>query len=87
MAHARIFKGSWEDILNQSRVLQGCKDLTLIVPETESVEEPTTLEHFYLTATPAEFQHAFDTLGKGNENQLLSPEAFDRESLYDEERF
>ena len=87
MAQAQVLKGTWEEIMNQARVLQGRKNLTLIVPAMEIGEEQTAREHFYLTATPEEFQRAFDALGKGNENQVLPPEAFDRESLYDEDRF
>lgn len=87
MAQAQILRGTWEEIMNQARGFQGRKNLTLIVPATEAGDEQTALEHFYLNATPEEFQRAFDALGKGNENQVLPPEAFDRESLYDEDRF
>lgn len=87
MVQAQIFQGTWEEIMHQARALQGRKDLTLIVPETQTAEEQTSLLHFYLTATPEEFERAFDALGQGNENQALPPEAFERESLYDENRF
>ena len=87
MAQARIFQGTWEEIMTQAQTFQGRTNLTLIVPETETAGEPTARNHFYFNATPEEFQHAFDALGQGNENQALAAEAFDRESLYDEDRF
>jgi hypothetical protein len=87
MAQAQVIQGTWEEIANHARTLQGRKNLTLIVPSEESEVTPIAHEHFYLTATPEEFRRAFDALGAGNENlPLLPPEAFDRESLYDEDR-
>lgn len=88
MVQAQLFRGTWEEIMNYARTLKGRKNLTLIVPMEEAETTPTVKEHFYLTATPEEFQKAFDALGTGYENQPILPsEVFDRENLYDEDRF
>ena len=87
MTQAQIYTGSWEELNAHAADFQGRKNLTLIVPAEEAGGARTAKEHFYLTATPEEFQKAFDALGQGNENSpVLPPEAFDRESLYDSHR-
>jgi len=88
MAQAQIYTGTWEELNTHSAYLRGRRNLTLIVPEEDTEETKPTNEHFFLTATPEEFQMAFDALGHGHENSpVLPPEAFERESLYDEDRF
>jgi|GEM_PF-2317558 len=88
MTQAQIFTGTWEELNAHSADFRGRKQLTLIVPTEEAIGTPTAKEHFYLTATPEEFQKAFDALGQGHEKSpVLPPEAFERESLYDEDRF
>lgn len=43
-------------------------------------------QHFFVTASPEEFERAFDALGRGKERlPVLPPEAFERESLYEED--
>lgn len=87
MMQAQIYTGSWEELNALASAFQGRRKLTLIVPAEEGAEE-TGKDHFYLTATPEEFQKAFDALGQGHENSPVLPlEAFDRETLYDEDRF
>jgi hypothetical protein len=88
MVQAQVLRGTWEEIMNYGRTLKGRKDLMLIIPVEEADVTPPAKEHFYLMATSEEFQKAFDALGTGHENQpVLPPEAFDRENLYDEDRF
>ena len=87
MAIQQIFEGTWEDILAQSSNLAG-KQLRLVLfsvdlPATERA--PQDGKHFYETATAEEFAPAFDNIGQGNEKlPVLPPEAFERESLYEE---
>jgi hypothetical protein len=60
--------------------------LTLIVPAEEAEGSATVKEHFYFTSTPEAFRSAFDALSQGNENSPVLPaEAFERESLYNED--
>jgi hypothetical protein len=58
-----------------------------VLPTVQSVVPVGTREtadrnHFYFTATPEEFERAFDALAEGNENlPVLPPEAYHRENL------
>ena len=88
MAQAQIFTGTWDELNAHSAAFRDRKTLTLIVPAEEPEVAPTAKDHFYLTATPEEFRKAFDALGEENEDSpVLPPQAFDRENLYDEDRF
>jgi hypothetical protein len=88
MALPEIYTGSWEELTAQSANFKGRGKITLIVPAEEAGLSGSAREHFYYTATPEQFQEAFDALACGHENSpVLPPEAFERESLYDEDRF
>ena len=87
MEQPQIYTGSWEELNAHAADFRGRRNLTLIVP-AEEAGTAETKEPFYLTATPEEFQKAFDALSQRHENSpILPPEAFDRENLYDEDRF
>jgi hypothetical protein len=88
MAQSRVYTGSWEELNAHAAAFQGRRRLTLIVPAEEAEGAASAKEHFYLTSTPEAFRLAFDALGQGNENSPVLPlEAFERESLYNEDRF
>ncbi len=89
MAQTQIVRGSDEEIAAFLHRLKGRRDLTLIVPAEDATVAPQSNNaHFYLTATQEEFQAAFDALGAEKEHQPVPPpEAYDRENLYDEDRF
>lgn len=92
MTQARMLSGSEKEIAAMLRQPEGRQDLTLLVPAEgeimSSLSASSAGESFYLTATPEELQQAFDALGAGEDHHsVLPPEAFERESLYDEDRF
>ena len=77
-----VFEGTWEQIARQAENLAG-KYVRLTVIADAPADSPPSKIPLFLTATPDDFQRAFDALGAGNESlPVLPPEAFERESLY-----
>jgi hypothetical protein len=83
MVHAQVVQGTEEEIAAHLKRLKGRKNLLLIIPDDGTAPSlsdedvyVTLRKHFYFTATPEEFQKAFNELGKGNEHlPVLPPEA------------
>jgi hypothetical protein len=76
-----VLEGTWEEVATHAPELQGRRVRVTLLPEEEDQR------HFYHTASPEEWERAFDAIGKGNEHlPVLPPEAFEREAIY-EDRF
>ena len=79
MAQAKIFEGTWEDLIAHADEFRMYPKLTLIVPEPSS--QPAS--RYRADLTPEERIRMLDALAERNRRiPALPEEAFDRESLY-----
>jgi hypothetical protein len=77
-----VLEGTWEEVVTRTPELQGHRVRVIILSTEEEARR-----HFYHTASPEEWERAFDAIGKGNERLPIPPsDAFERESFY-EDRF
>ncbi len=82
MAQARIFEGTWEELMVRADEFRKVPKLTLIVPEAGA---PVT-SRYRADLTPEDRIRMLDALAERNRHiPALPAEAFDRESLYAEE--
>ncbi|MBW3625750.1 MAG: hypothetical protein KY468_20335 [Armatimonadetes bacterium] len=83
-----IIEGTWEEVAQRADELAGKRvRLTVLKDEKkrEKIPEGVDKNHFYFTATPEEWRQALDALAEKNRGiPVLPPEAFERESLYEE---
>ena len=83
MAQPKVIEGTWEEIVQRAEELRGHQVRLIVFPQ-EATTNGNGEPHFYFTATPEEFERAFDAIGNGNERlPILPPEAFERESIYE----
>jgi hypothetical protein len=82
MTQPQVIEGTPKEIQNHLKTLNDKMRLTLIVPaESEQEETPKNLHH----ATPQERARALDEIADMNKDvPVLPPEAYNRESLYEE---
>lgn len=79
----RVIEGTWEDIAQQAEALRGSWLRVAIYPDQPS---PGPEQSLFVSASPEEFQRAFDALGRANAGlPVLPAEAFEREALYAED--
>jgi hypothetical protein len=82
MAQPQVIQGTLQEIQDCLKGLNGNMRLTLIVPAEEEQEEPPKNFHH---ATPEERARALDEIAEMNRDlPILPPEAYNRESLYEE---
>jgi hypothetical protein len=78
-----VLEGTWEEIERQSEQLAG-KRVRLMVLSDEDTNLSTPDRPLYETASPEEFQKAFDALAECYRHlPVLPPEAYSRDSLYE----
>lgn len=82
MAQAKIFEGTWKEMLVYADEFRKAPKLTIIVPDFD--EQRTN--SYRTDLTPQERIQRLDALAEQNRHlPALPPEAFDRECLYAEE--
>jgi len=81
----QVIEGTWEEIAREAGDISRrfpSKRMTLIVPADGQSPPKGPL---YLRATPQELSRALDELAERNRHlTVFPPEAFERESLYDD---
>ncbi len=92
MAQPQVIEGTWREVRKQTeRLAREHPDervrlvISAAAPERTPAEPPVNPEHFYWRATPEEFDRALQAIaGSGRRSPVLPPEAFERESIYDD---
>lgn len=81
LAENEVVEGRWEDLLLRSNEFYGKRVRISVVADGVPDHERANLFH----ATPEERARALDEIAQMNTNlPVLPPEAYNRESLYDE---
>ncbi len=90
MVQPLVFEGTADEIAIELRKAapKGQRLKVVVMPEevpSTGVEYQPDKTHFYFTATPEEFERAFDAIAEGSQGlPILPPEAFERESIYED---
>ena len=83
-----VIEGTWEEVAEHADELAGKRvRLTVLKEQVRETKTPPGVDrdHFYFKATPEEWRQALDELAEMNRGiPSPPPEAFERESLYEE---